>query len=174
MKYLFVIFLITLSLFAKDADSSYKITYLMAYAQDNPTDIRSRELLLKHFYEIDDKKNILKYSKELHDIDPKNQVLASILKKLDIMIKKKKISSILKTYIQKKEYTRYLNLYQALVDTKYEIPKNCHVDALYSAVMSSNYKLAKEILKRDDLPMTPHLSHIMKVLDKKLGSDTNL
>jgi hypothetical protein len=146
----------------------------MAYAKDNPNDIKSREILLKHFYKIDDKKNILKYSEELHSLDPQNMVLLSILKELDMKIKYKKISETLKNFIKNKQYTRYLNLYQALVDTKTPIEKNFHVDALYSAVMSDNYKLAKEILKRDDLPMSPHLTNIMRVLDKKLGSDTSL
>jgi hypothetical protein len=163
---------LTFSLFANEP--TYKISYLMAYADDNPKDIKSRELLLKHFYKTDDKKNILRYSEELHSLDPENKVLVSILKDLDMKIKHKKITETLKTFIKNKQYTRYLNLYQALIDTKTDIPKNFHVDALYSAVMSDNYKLAKEILKRDDLPMSPHLTNIMRVLDKKLGSDTSL
>jgi len=174
MKKFFIYLFLVISLFANDAKPTYKITYLMAYAQDNPKDVKSREILLKYFYKKNDKKNILKYSKELHDIDPQNSVLASIIKELDMKIKKRKISQLLKNYIKNKEYTRYLNLYQALIDTQQDIPKNYHIDALYSAVMSANYKLAKEILKRDDLPMSPHLTQIMRVLDKKLGSDTSL
>jgi len=174
MKRIFYVIFLTLSLFGADAKPTYKITYLMAYAADNPQDVKSREMLLKHFYKINDKKNILKYSRELHELDPQNSVLASIIKELDMKIQRKKISALLKEYIKNKEYTRYLNLYQAVVDTQKNIPQNYHVNALYSAVMSSNYQLAKEILKRDDLPMTPHLTNIMKVLDKKLGNDTSL
>ena len=111
---------------------------------------------------------------ELHSLDPKNKVLASILKELDLRIKHRKITETLKNFIKNKQYIRYLNLYQALVDTKTDIAKNFHIDALYSAVMSDNYKLAKKILKRDDLPMSPHLTNIMRILDKKLGNDTSL
>jgi len=174
MKKFVLILLFSVLLFSSDTNPTYKITYLMSYAEDNPKDIHSRELLLEHFYKIHDKKNIIKYSKELHQLDPQNRTLATIIKKLDLQLKNKKISALLKDYIKNKEYTRYLNLYQALIDTQNQVPKDYHVDALYSAIMSSKYELAKEILKRDDLPMTPYLTKIMKVLDKKLGSDTNL
>jgi len=176
MKKIFLLLALGLYLFAQEPTPTptYKLTYLMAYAQDNPNDIKSREILLKHFYKINDKEKILKYSRELHSLDPLNATLASIIKELDLKIKGKKISQTLKTFIKNGQYTKYLNLYQALIDTNQTIPKNVHIDALYSAVMSSNYKLAKEILKRDDLPMSPHLTYIMRVLDKKLGNDTSL
>jgi hypothetical protein len=172
MKKILMYMFLTFLLFANE--QTYKITYLMVYAKDNPSDVKSREILLKHFYKINDKKNILRYSVELHSLDPKNKVLASILKELDMRIKHRKITETLKNFIKNKQYIRYLNLYQALVDTKTDIAKNFHIDALYSAVMSDNYKLAKKILKRDDLPMSPHLTNIMRILDKKLGNDTSL
>jgi len=170
MKKTLIFLLLSFSLYASESKVAYNITYLMAYADDNSHDIKSREILLKHFYAKNDTNMIIKYAKELHDLDEKDPVLVEVMNLLDIKIKKDKISEVLKDFLKNKEYIKYLNLYQALVDTKKVVPKQMHIDALYCAVMSENFLLAKEILKRDDLPMSPKLSSIMKILDKKLGS----
>ncbi len=170
MKKIVLFLLLGISLYASDAKISYNITYLMAYAEDNPHDIKSREILLKHFYAKNNTKMIMKYAQELHDLDEKDSVLAQVLNSLDMKITQDKITKVLKDFLKNKEYIRYLNLYQALVDTDKIVSKQTHIDALYCAVMSENFVLAKNILKRDDLPMSPKLSSIMEILDKKLGS----
>jgi len=152
----------------------YDTRYLMVFADENPDDIKSREILVEYFYKKNDKKNLLKYSQELFYLDKKNKILTKVLEEYTFKTKNKKIASTLEEMLKNKQYTRYLNLYQALVDTKTYIKKQMHVDALYCAIMSENFDLAKKILKRDDLPMSPKLSSIMKILDKKLGSDRDL
>ena len=172
----FVLFLLVLVTFCfADSDAiNFKVSYLQAFAQENPSDIKSREILLKHFYKLNDKKNILKYSKEIYNLNPNDTVLASILNSLDLKIKTKRLNQVLSTYLQNKDFIKYINLYQALNDTKQTIPNYYHVNALYCAVMSNHFKLAKKILKRDDLPMTPHLSQIMRILDQKLANNSDI
>ncbi|HIO90146.1 MAG TPA: hypothetical protein EYG69_00075 [Campylobacterales bacterium] len=178
MKRVVFSFLFALSLYANN-NVGYDLVFLTNYAEENPDNIRARELLLTHYIKTKDRKNILKYSQQLHKIDPKNRVLVKLVKAFTYKQKiakltKEDATKVLKDFFKKEDYIRYINLYQALVDSNKNISKDSHVDALYSAVMLNKYKLAKNILKRDDLPMSPHLSSIMRMLDKKLASSQNL
>lgn len=178
MKIVIFSILLVMSLFSKD-EVGYDLAFLTNYAEENPDNIRTRELLLTHYIKAKDRKNILKYSQQMHKIDPKNRVLSKLInaftkKQKIVKLTKEDASKVLKGFLEKEDYLRYINLYQALINSNKDITKDSHVDALYSAVMLNKYKLAKNILKRDDLPMSPHLTSIMKILDKKLANNKNM
>ena len=173
MKKIVLFVLLTISLFG-EMIGSFDKDFLISYATNHPKDIKSRELLLLHFYKKNDKKMILKYSQELFSLNPKDEVLNKVVQTVYQKDIDKKIVLTLKFLYQNKSYTKYLNFYQALLDTKKKLPSVFHVDALYCAVEISDFRLAKKILRRKDLPMSPHLSEVMKVLDKKLGSKQSL
>jgi len=153
---------------------SYKISSLITYAQENPKDIKSRELLLKYFYKKRDKDMIIKYSKELFSLDSKNRVLKNIVKNYLQVEKQEKIEKTLNNLFKNKEYIRFLNFYTALIDTNKKINKEFHLKAIYSAIKIDDYDLAQKIFEKENLPLTPMFSKVMAMLDKKLGNDKSL
>ena len=142
MKKIILFTLLTISLFG-EMIGSFDKDFLISYALNHPKDVKSRELLLIHFYRKNDKKMILKYSQELFSIDPKDEVLNKVVKTVYQKDIDKRIVLTLKSLYQNKSYTKYLNFYQSLIDIDKKIPNIFHVNALYSAVEVSDFKLAK-------------------------------
>ncbi len=153
---------------------SYDKDFLLAYSQNHPNDIKSRELLLTYFYKTGNKKMIVKLSEEIFSINPNDKILKEVVGRVYKKELSEKIVLKLKELYEQKEYIRYINLYQSLQDVGRKVPNLFQVNALYSAVEVSDFKLAKKILNSKDLPMSPHLSEVMQVLDKKLYSVKSL
>jgi len=172
MKKLLLTALFIINVFAKDI-AGYDLTFLKAYNNEHPNSIRCKELLLTHYIAKNDIHNMIKYSKQIHTLDPKNKILANLINQVNKTDKVKKlpVSTAKKTLdklFKEKNYFAYINFYQTLVSLKKDVPKETHVDALYSAIMINKYDLAKKILKRKDLPMSSHLSTVMRILDRKI------
>ncbi len=174
MKSLFFLLFLFISTLQAEMIGSYDKDFLLAYAKNHPKDLKSRELLLAYFYKKEDKKMIVRLSEEIYSINPNDKILKDVVGQVYKKELKEKIVLKLKEFYSAKEYIKYINLYQSLQDVGRKIPNLFHVNALYSAVEVSDYKLAKRILGRKDLPMSPHLSEVMQVLDKKLHSEKSL
>ncbi len=173
MKSIFFIFTL-FTLVNAEMIGSYDKDFLLAYSQNHPNDIKSRELLLAYFYKKEDKKMIVQLSEELFSLNPNDKVLKIVVGSVYKKELGEKIVLKLKELYNAKEYVKYINLYQSLQDVGRKVPDLFHVNALYSAVEISDFKLAKRILGSKDLPMSPHLSEVMQVLDKKLHSGKSL
>ncbi len=174
MKSLLLVAFLFITALRAEMIGSYDKDFLLAYAKNHPKDIKSRELLLAYFYKKNNKKMIVKFSEEIYSINPNNKILKEVVGRVYKKELRQKIVLKLKEFYDKKEYIRYINLYQALQDLDRHVPSLFHVNALYSAVEVSDFKLAKKILRRKDLPMSPHLSEVMQALDKKLHSEKSL
>ena len=174
MRVLFFIFVGFFVSLQAEMIGDYDKDFLLAYSNNHPKDIKSKEILLTYFYKKNNKKMIVKFSEEIFALEPNNKVVKEVVGKVYKKELKEKVVLKLRELYDAKEYLKYLNLSQSLQDTNIKLPSIFQVNALYSAVEVSNFQLAKRILKRKDLPMSPHLSEVMQALDKKLRSEKNL
>ncbi len=174
MKSLFFILFVFFTVSNAEMIGSYDKDFLLAYSKNHPKDLKSRELLLAYFYKKENKKMIVKFSEEIYSLNPNDTVLKKVVNKVYNNDFDENIINSLKKLYKSKDYIRYINFYQAILDTNRKVPDIFHINAIYSAVETNNFKLAKKILEGKKFSMTPYLSEVMKALDRKLYNGKNL
>ncbi len=156
------------------------LAYLLGYIRKHPQNIEVRKFLLRYYLSVGDQDAARRLAREILEIDPDEGETLALLKAKQINIVshtaqqdkpdplKDEAIERLNRYKAQKAYSRYLNLYQALVHQEAYLPRYVHLDALGIAVELKEYRKAKAILLRNQFPNSPGLRKLRAILDKKL------
>jgi Flp pilus assembly protein TadD len=155
------------------------LQFMQSYILTHPDDIESRKVLMHYYVSVGEKAEAAVMAKEILQIDPEDRETLALLQDAWLNVdgeteesrpdaKRDKLVALLQRYKNAQAYSRFLNLYQALINGHAYLPKYMHLEALNIAVTMQKYRLARRILMENDFPVTAHLRELRALLDRKL------